>query len=319
MKRPSQEDFDKIVKDYKEKRDAVKALADTFNCTLQTSYVWYEQMQNKITSNKAEVMRKSFYDMLNKNTIEPLREYSVNIPSSVMVVCLSDLHIGSKYSDGNLIEKHIKMIKENPNVYAIIVGDIIDRGLESTTPDSLKHEQILSFKEQKEAATLLYEEIGHKILATTTGCHGNWYYKESGEYLEEELANNSLTKIFLENGGLLHLNVGKIPYTIFMSHKLHGGSFLNPTRGIMRINEVNLDFDIGIMAHKHSANITSEYRRQKQVIAITCGSYKNLDGFANKEGLIAQPLSIPGFYLDNTIRKIIPYINWEDYFASLHH
>jgi hypothetical protein len=287
----------------------------------RTIYKWIAKYINKIKSSESreDTAESNFSKFATyvKSLIDTkpvtAREVDVSLDAKrILLVCMSDLHIGSKFQNIRRLADDAKLIAETENVFAVVVGDITDAGPKSPTPKNLDHDAIVPFNEQLEGAKLLFDDIGHKVLAMTSGCHGAWFFNEMGYYYEQELIKKTESKAFLFHGGVLNLTVGNVKYNIFMSHKLHGGSALNPSRPAMRINELYLDFDVAITAHKHEASVNVSMRREMPVVAINCGSYKGLDTFANKEGYVDGPMCIPGILLDGETRRIIPFIDWRD-------
>jgi len=230
---------------------------------------------------------------------------------------MSDTHLGSKFTDMNMLAEDVKEISETEGVFALFAGDILDAGFKSGTPKGLVHDQVIDYRTGRRLAHAMFDEVGHKILATTSGCHGAWTYNETGEYFEKELADKTGTKAFLQHGGIVNLTIGTETYKIFVSHKIPGNSKLNPTRGIFRLNEFGMDFDVGVGAHHHTPSVSIMGRRERNVVGIKCGTYKALDTFANKIGIVQNKMCIPGFYLDAKNHIVIPFMEWRQGLALL--
>jgi len=310
MKRPSKEEFDTIGLQFVSlpQSERISSIAEHFGVTTRTIYLW-EDVYDSGIEEKEKDMGKDFYTMLDEyrdEQIVPVRELAASVKKSCVIVFMSDTHLGSKFCDRKTLREHIERIAKTKRVFVIFVGDMIDWG--PTGPQSLLADQAINFDTQRDLALKMADEIGHKVLAITSGCHS--HFIAGGKMIEEEFAEHTLTKNFLHDGGILNLTVGEITYRIFMSHKLMGGSKMNPQRGLLRLNEFDLDFDIGIEAHKHCANSNQSLRRQKIITTINCGTYKFLDSYGNKKGFIGQPITIPGIYLDANERIMIPNIDW---------
>lgn len=313
MKRPTKEEFMEVY------ANTNINLAKYWGVNQSTIWRWKQLYVHELTSDVSEDWDKKtkqpieYYYGKAKDAQKNLtiyREVNISLNRDVLLVGMSDIHIGSKFVDYDLLMEDIKFIRDTPGVYVLIVGDLLDSGPEGTSPPDLKHDQILSYKESREYMKLIFDEIGHKVIAMTSGCHGAWSYKMNGFFFEEELNDKTLTKAFIQHGGVLNLKLGEENYRIFMSHKIRGHSKLNPTRGIFRTHEMGLDFDIGIGAHRHVPNISVLTRRSEPIYAILLGAYKSLDYYANKQGFTGNKMSIPGIYLSNKSKLIVPLYDW---------
>ncbi len=328
-KRPSKSEFLEKYNSHDSKDVASEKIAEEYNVKQETVKRWIEKYVNELTSNmndksdledkyEFEFFRtiKDKYSDINPRLDSNYRHAEIKMKEpkggGILVVCLSDTHIGSAFTDLQRLAEDANLIKETDGVYAIFAGDVIDFGPISASPRSLLHDQLMTFGRQKQLARLLFRAIGHKILALTSGCHGAWLYNETGEFFEEELAEMTITNAFLLHGGTIDLTLGNQTYSIFVSHKVGGNSKLNPTRGLFKLHEQGLDFDIGIAAHHHTPNMHTMMRRGKPVACIKCGTYKMLDTFANKLGFVQSPLTIPGFYISSEKRAIVPFLDWRD-------
>lgn len=319
-KRPTLEEFMEKYDQYTSRRQAVLALHREYQVSESTVYEWIKQYVNAIETSVDDIENQTedFYEMvdniLNDDLERKYRSADISIPvdsGGILIICMSDLHAGSRYTDYAMLKEHTKMLEEIDGLYAFILGDLIDvAGVKSTPHKDLLHDQILTYKKDKNFIREMFKKIGPKVLALTTGCHGSWSYGDTGEYFEEELVKMTDTKVFLEHGGLLTITLGDQTYKIFVTHKIRGNSKLNPTRGIMRLHEQGMDFDVGVAAHHHVPCIQQLPRREKIISAIKCGSYKCLDTFGNKAGYVQQKMTIPGIYLSADSDMVIPFMDW---------
>jgi len=315
-KRPTEEKF---KEKHVELNGSIQALANEYGCTESSIYNWVALYMKGVKANVTEEQELTFKEYCDASTVSltKLRPNSidVSIKDSALIVCLSDAHIGSVYTDVKMLQEQTDTIKNVENVYAIFAGDVVD-----WTPSGhqdLSYEQVFPQAiHAKKMAEKWIEEISHKLLMIVSGCHDKWEYNVTGEYFLETISKNTITGAFCPDSAILNLTVGDIPYKIFMTHKISGG-VQNPSHGLFRKARENLDFDIGIAAHKHSPGIASQMIREKPVTAINCGTFKRVDGFARVLAITQQPMSIPGFYLNNKTKTIIPFLDWRDGLALL--
>lgn len=121
---------------------------------------------------------------------------------------IGDVHIGSKECNIDQFRKLIETIENDPNGYAVIVGDMMNMGLRNSKTNV--YEEVLNPMEQKELCYELLKPINNKILA---GCSGNHEYRQN-----KEVGTNPLYDVFCrlriedryrENACFLKLTVGK--------------------------------------------------------------------------------------------------------------
>jgi len=315
------EDFVRFYNEFDSNPKAITNIMSKYKVVNKTAYNWVEMFIRHLSSNKKafkpntmqELMLKYIYGIKERSDDYRIADISLdNVGDGILVVCMSDFHVGSKFTDLGHLMSDVELIRETENVYAFMLGDYTDIGPISSTHKSLLHDQIMSYGEQRKIVRSIFDEIGFKTLALTTGCHGAWYFNENGEYYEEELAELTLTKAFLYHGGTVNLRVGEQIYKIFLTHKTSGASKLNPTRGLFKLHEQGMDFDLAVGAHNHTPATQTLWRRGKDVTCIKCGSYKGLDTYASKTFYSEGPRRIPGVFLSAKSRVIIPFLNWRD-------
>jgi len=315
--RPSKEEFELLWKDATDgtsNEQKFKSIAEKKQVESRTVRNWYEFYHGDLRVNETIKSAKSFKTWITEYRDEEpktkAKEAFMSVGKRCLIVCMADAHIGAKACLRERLAKDIEEIKDLDDVYVVYAGDIIDYGPDA--PKGLLQDQQIQYQTQIAGANLMFDDIGHKVIATTSGCHSHFTANLTGKTLEEDLADKTLTKIFLNDGGLLNLTVGEICYKVFITHRTKGSSRLNPSRALMQMNEMDLDFDVGIEAHRHTPNINVSLRRQKSIVAINCGAYKGLDTFANRFAYIQQPCNVPGFILDGKKRQIIPFLDWHE-------
>lgn len=63
----------------------------------------------------------------------------IELPESLTQVeihTLADLHMGDKHCDYNEIHRQVKAIKDNPNAYCILNGDLMNNATKTSISDS---------------------------------------------------------------------------------------------------------------------------------------------------------------------------------------
>jgi predicted phosphodiesterase len=177
----------------------------------------------------------------------------------------SDLHIGSKKCDYMTIHKRIERVKENDNVYAIILGDLLNNSTKTSVGDV--YEEELTPMQQIKKSIMLFEPIKHKILGICSGNHERRSYKTEGVDLLYFLAAElGISDKYDYCSCLLFIRFGRNPkhsktgsdvryncYTLYMTHGdgQGGRTFGGKANGLHRRGQI-VDADIVVTGHTHA-------------------------------------------------------------------
>lgn len=102
-----------------------------------------------------------------------LRDFKVlqySFKEEITILPLSDLHLGASGCNLQKIKDTIKDIKDNPNCYTFLCGDIIDNGVKTGKGLGV-YENVLSPYQQVQLAIELLEPIKDRILCIVSGNH----------------------------------------------------------------------------------------------------------------------------------------------------
>lgn len=195
---------------------------------------------------------------------EQLRVVEVVLEDSeAVIVPIGDMHIGTPLFDRRLAEDVIGFIKDTPNAYAVIVGDIINAA--TKTSISNIYEDVLTPQESKKLAVKLLKPISNKILAVVSGNHDKRIWKESGSDVVEDIAMILGVEDRYDHNGILlqvktglYRNRGKLRYTLYMTHGTGGGRTSGSKINVLkRASEIVLA-DVYIIGHVHTPLFTSD-------------------------------------------------------------
>ena len=177
---------------------------------------------------------------------------------SVEIHTFADEHIGDEYSDLKRVLSRIEYVKNTPNAYCILNGDIIDNATKTSIGDT--YTQVFNPMEQLAKAVEIFEPIKDKILCITHGNHENRTYKKEGINLSYLMANQlgladrytpTSAIVFVRLGADTHRPGRKVRYTIYVLHGSGGGR----KEGAKAIRLADLagiiDTDIYIHSHTH--------------------------------------------------------------------
>lgn len=179
--------------------------------------------------------------------------------SSIELHTFADEHIGDEHSDIKRVLNRIEYVKNTPNAYCILNGDIIDNATKTSIGDT--YTQVFNPMEQLAKAVEIFEPIKDKILCITHGNHENRTYKKEGINLSCLMANQlgladrytpTSATVFIRFGeGGAHIHNRKIRYTIYVLHG-SGGGRKEGAKAIRLADMASIiDTDIYIHSHTH--------------------------------------------------------------------
>lgn len=237
----------------------------------------------------------------------------------------ADEHIGDQHSDVKRVLQRIEYVKNTPNAYCILNGDIIDNATKTSIGDT--YTQVFNPMEQLERAVEIFAPIKDKILCITHGNHENRTYKKEGINLSRLLAAQlGLAERYTATSAVLFIRFGanssglketngsgklrKICYTVYVLHGSGGGR----KEGAKAIRLADLacivDTDIYIHSHTHLPMIMKQgfYRIDKynSMVALIdklfVNTASNLDygGYGEAQAFKPSSKDTPVIYLSGT-------------------
>jgi predicted phosphodiesterase len=193
----------------------------------------------------------------------------VDLPKSLDKIELhifADEHIGDELCDIKRLKERIEYVKNTPNAYCVLNGDIIDNATKTSIGDTYSQE--MNPMEQLKKAVELFEPIKDKVLCVSHGNHENRTYRKEGINLSYLIATqlglgdrytSASAIIFLRFGQLSNGkketngsgDVRKVCYSIFMLHG-SGGGRKEGAKAIRLADMASIaDCDIYIHSHTH--------------------------------------------------------------------
>ena len=178
---------------------------------------------------------------------------------SIELHTFADEHIGDENSDIKRVLSRIEYVKNTPNAYCILNGDIIDNATKTSIGDT--YTQVFNPMEQLAKAVEIFEPIKDKILCITHGNHENRTYKKEGINLSCLMANQlgladrytpTSATLFIRFGeGNAHTHNRKVRYTLYVLHG-SGGGRKEGAKAIRLADMASIiDTDIYIHSHTH--------------------------------------------------------------------
>ena len=220
----------------------------------------------------------------------------------ITIIPISDVHIGDKNSNTKAFKEAIERIKNDPNTYTIINGDLCNMALKNSKSDVYSEE--LSPMEQVLEVIKYLEPIKDKILVMSNGNHEDRIVKEANiDVLYLVAKQLKIEDIYSPSWWYLYLSFGEsnrhkpVLYTITGYHGAGGGSTTGgKANKVKKMSQVVLS-DIYIMSHVHEPINTKgiifspDYQHRalvkKEMYYCISNSFLEYQGsYAEKMGLI---------------------------------
>ena len=190
-----------------------------------------------------------------------MKAIKIDLPrelKSIEIHTFADEHIGDELCDMERLRKRIEYVKNTPNAYCILNGDILDNATTTSVGDT--YSQALSPMQQLELAVDLFAPIAQKILLISHGNHENRTYKTQGINLSCLIATQlGLSHRYTSGSAVLFIRLGqgnshthkrKISYTLFALHGSGGGQEGSIATRLSKMAAI-VDCDIYCHAHTH--------------------------------------------------------------------
>lgn len=189
--------------------------------------------------------------------IKPVKVRLDTEESNIRVYVLSDLHIGDPHCNIAKIKKVVEYIKNDKQMYVILLGDILNTALANSKSDI--YGEMMNSGEARKLTTELLSPIKDRIVGMVGGNHESRMYREVGVDLSALLAESlgCLDKYSL--GGILSvIEFGKNPQghpyrvKIFGQHGSRGGRKLGGSMNALEdMDSIVVNADIYVMGHTH--------------------------------------------------------------------
>lgn len=172
----------------------------------------------------------------------------------------SDVHYGNHLFSLHHFQRHIQYIKDTPNAFTFLCGDLCESSIRTSKGDIFK--QVGSPQNQRDWIIDQLLIIKHKILGAVTGNHENRIYNEAGFDPTRDIAaalnipyraEGMLVKISFGSGNERH---DEKPYTYFgyFTHG-YGGARTTSAKAVkVERTSTYIHADFYCMSHDHVAN-----------------------------------------------------------------
>lgn len=249
-----------------------------------------------------------------------LNEEAGRIVDKLTIIPIADVHIGDKLANLKLLKEVLERIKNEPNTYTIINGDLCNMALKNSK--SNVYADTLSPMEQVLTATELLEDIKSKILVISTGNHEDRTKKETDIDVTRLIAKQlGIEDRYADAWWYLYLTFGKdikgraITYGITGIHGYGGGR--KSGSKINRLEDMSqvVLADLYVMSHTHKPISTKSciyvpyyqskaLSKQEMHYLMTNSFLESDNGYAEKMGFAPSNTSITEAQLSGGKKRI---------------
>jgi len=249
-----------------------------------------------------------------------LNQEQNKILDGITIIPIADVHIGDKLSNLKLLKEALQRIKDEPNTFTIINGDLCNMALKNSKSDVYSDD--LAPMEQVLKAIELLEGIKDKILVISTGNHEDRTTKETNIDVTRLIAKQlGIEDRYANAWWYLYLTLGKdikgrpITYGITGVHGYGGGR--KSGGKINRLEDMSqvVIADLYLMSHTHKPISTknciyipyyqSKALSKQEMYYLMTNSFLESDGgYAEKMGFPPSNTSITEAHLSGVKRKI---------------
>ena len=242
------------------------------------------------------------------------------IVEKVTIIPIADVHIGDKLSNLKLLKEALLRIKEEPNTYTIINGDLCNMALKNSKSDV--YSESMSPMQQVLTVTELLEDIKDKILVISTGNHEDRTMKETNIDVTRLIAKQlGIEDRYADAWWYLYLTFGQdkkkrpITYGITGLHGYGGGRKSGGKINRLEDMSQTVIADLYLMSHTHKPISTksciyvpyyqSKTLMKEEMYYLMTNSFLESDGgYAEKMGFPPTNTSLTEARLDGVKKKI---------------
>ena len=231
----------------------------------------------------------------------------------ITIIPIADVHLGARECMEQEFIKFIDTIKDKPNVYLVLGGDLINNATRSSATNIF--EETIRPADQKKEMSKILAPVAHKILAAVSGNHE----RRSGKDADDDPTYDILCKIdseavYRENMAFVKFQFGdpakngenNPTYTIVVTHGAGGGAL---TSGAVlkgeRFGYAVDGMDALIMGHTHKPFTTQPGKividKFNNKVSVKPFKVINMTSWLEYGGYAAQKMLLPSSHCMHTL------------------
>ena len=193
----------------------------------------------------------------NNNILQGIKHDIDTQGKDLEIVALADLHIGDCNVNMQLITDLIDTIKNTPNRYCVLLGDLMNTAIANSKSDV--YSETANASETLDKCVELLQPIKNKILAIVPGNHEERITRAVGFDVTEQLAKRlELGHLYSATSGLLFVKFGRstktcapLTYSVYLNHGAGGGRKIGGKLNRLADYALLIDADAYIVGHTH--------------------------------------------------------------------
>jgi len=237
-----------------------------------------------------------------KKEIKPKEGKEVLLESdeNILVVIMSDLHLGHEYACYKEIKEAAKKIAKYEKVYVIGLGDLIDNSANAHAPSGVMN--LMGKSGQTDMIEHILDILDDSTLILYTGNH-EYRSKSSDDMLLNKFWALKYDAKFGYFAQPFIIEIGDKEWEWFCRHKAKGKSKYNPVHqaansALFDGAEYARDSDIIVTAHTHEPGYASWNVGGKRRYMLSCASMVDFDEYAERKGYVSGiHTDFPAIYL----------------------
>ena len=231
----------------------------------------------------------------------------------IYVLPLADTHIGDANCDMSLILDTVRRIRESPNYYTILDGDLMNTAIIGSKSDVYR-DQLPPSEQLAKCAELFggLAEAG-KILAVLPGNHEERISRTAGVDMTQLLCRElGIEHLYSPTSALVFLRFGenakkgrkyKIVYSIYVNHGRGGGRRLGGKLNALEDMARIVTADVYLMGHTHMPAVFRQAHyiatpqctiSEREQVFVNTASFLNWDGgYGDRQGYTPNSKRMP--------------------------
>ena len=238
--------------------------------------------------------------------LKDLSQYSV-----VYLIGLSDFHIGVKNPPLQKIGGYIDWVKNHPNAFVILNGDMINGATKDTSAELF--DDLITPDEAYAQVVEILKPIRNRILMITRGNHEETIYRKVGADYSARLAHELGDIPYKPDGGMVGIRLGLNNHTAMCwQYATHGwGGARTLGAKVKKAQDLSLIANVHIywLSHDHTQNLTRGnimepprsriqftkpmYCTTGRRMYVSTGGFISYGGYIQRKGYTPQDLGTP--------------------------
>lgn len=231
--------------------------------------------------------------------------------SAIKIACISDVHYGAIGHCEKEWKKFVQMVQEDPNLYLILGGDLINNNTRSSVGSPW--EDKVRPRDQKKDMVEFLKPIKNRILCCVSGNHEGRSQKDcDDDVMYDIMTKLDLEDIYRQDAAFMKIQIGqrtsapkkgRCTYTFAVTHGSSGGK----TGAAVNKNEQwgsDIDnIDCVISGHTHKGAVSKPMKMVfdphnnkilfKQFVSVICVSWQKYLGFPVRKMMTPSTVANP--------------------------